>query len=101
MKIIKRIEWNEVKNELLRRERGLSFEKIQIAIEQNKLIDIIQHPRPGYENQKILIIEIENYIVLVPFVEDDEKIFLKTAFKSRKATKQYRGEKNDDKETKD
>ena len=48
----------------------------------------------------LLIIDIEGYIVLVPFVEDEEKIFLKTAFKSRKATKQYIGGNPDAKKTK-
>lgn len=99
VKLIKRIEWNEDKNQALQKDRGLSFEQIQIAIEQDKLIDIIQHPKVGYENQRILIIDIEGYIVLAPFVEDEEKIFLKTAFKSRKATKQYIGDKTDGKKT--
>jgi len=98
--IIKRIEWNEDKNQKLQKERGLSFEQIQIAIEQDKLIDIIQHPKTGYENQRILVLDIEGYVVLVPFVEDAEKIFLKTAFRSRKATKQYIGDNTDGKKTK-
>lgn len=101
VKIIKRLEWNESKNQQLQLERGISFEQIQIAIEQGKLVDIILHPKVGYENQRLLIIDIEDYIVLVPFVEDEDKIFLKTAFKSRRATKQYLGGKSDGKKTKD
>ncbi|MFO1258855.1 MAG: toxin [Gammaproteobacteria bacterium] len=96
VKVVKRIEWNEAKNLQLQRERDLSFEQIQIAIEQGALIDIIQNPNIDYKHQDILIMDIDGYIVLVPFVEDEEKIFLKTAFKSRKATKHYIGGKTND-----
>ena len=44
---------------------------------------------PGRPNQKIYIVEIESYAVMVPFVERDNEIFLKTAFPSRKYTKRY------------
>ncbi len=97
VKILKRFEWNDDKNQLLQKERDLSFEQIQIAIEQGHVVDIIHHPKTGYDHQQLLIIDIEGYIVLVPFVEDDEKIFLKTAFKSRKATKEYIGGKRNEK----
>ncbi len=90
MKITKRFEWSEEKNQQLQQERGLSFEQIQTAIEQGKLIDIIPHPREEYKHQQLLVIDIEGYIVLVPYVEDERKVFLKTAFKSRKATKEYK-----------
>lgn len=89
LKILKRFEWNEDKNRQLKEERDLSFEQILIAIEHDKLIDIIPHPKIEYQHQQLLVIDIEGYIVLVPFVEDEEKIFLKTVFKSRKATKEY------------
>lgn len=99
MKITKRFEWKEDKNQQLQYERGLSFEQIQTAIEQGKFIDIIPHPKVEYTHQQLLVIDIEGYVVLVPYVEDEKKIFLKTAFKSRKATKEYleymRGETND------
>ena len=98
--MIKRIEWNNDKNQQLKKERNLSFEQIQVAIEQDGLIDIIQHPRNKYEHQQIMIINIEDYLVLVPFVEDNEKIFLKTAFKSRKMTKEYVRSKSHDTKSK-
>jgi uncharacterized DUF497 family protein len=93
--IYKRLEWDESKNQQLQNERDLSFEQLQVAIEQNKLIDIIPHPKKEHAHQQILLIDIDEYIVLVPFVEDEERIFLKTAFKSRKATREYlRGKKD-------
>lgn len=85
--IEKRIEWSEEKNKQLQIERNLSFEAIIVALEQGKLIDIVPNPSGHYPHQNILVVEIDDYLVLVPFVEDEEKIFFKTAFRSRKVTK--------------
>jgi uncharacterized DUF497 family protein len=87
---MKRIEWDEDKNQWLQAERDLSFEAIVVAIEQNRLVDIVSNPSSRHSHQDVLIVEIDEYLVLVPFVEDEEKIFLKTAFKSRKITKNRR-----------
>ena len=87
---MKRIEWNEDKNKQLQAERNLSFESIVIAIEQGKLIDIVPNPSNQHTHQNVLVVEIDSYLVLVPFIEDEEKIFLKTAFRSRKITKNHR-----------
>lgn len=86
---MKRIEWDIDKNIELQLERNLSFEAIVIAIELRKLIEIVPHPSSQYPHQQIMVVEIENYLVLVPFVEDEEKIFFKTAFRSRKANKKH------------
>ncbi len=75
----------------MQQERNLSFEAIIVAIENDHLVDIISYPVRS--NQKIFEVEIDGYIVRVPFVEDEKKVFLKTAYHSRKATKQHRGEK--------
>lgn len=87
---MKYIDWNIQKNELLKKERDISFEEILIAIEEGKVLDVVKHPdKNRYPNQKIFIVEINNYAYLVPFVEDDEKVFLKTIIPSREATKKY------------
>jgi hypothetical protein len=53
-------------------------------------LDIVQHPnQEKYKGQKIFIINIDNYAYLVPFVESEQEIFLKTIIPSRKATKKY------------
>ncbi len=79
--------WDVEKNEKLISDRGLSFEMIARAIEDGKILDIIDHPtRP---DQQIYIVKIKNYAVLVPFVGADDHIFLKTAYPSRKYTKKY------------
>lgn len=92
---MKHFAWDENKNRELKEKRDLSFEAILIAIEQGKLIDIVPNPGNHYTHQNVLIVEIDDYLVLVPFVEDEEKIFLKTAFRSRKAMKNYRRGEDD------
>ena len=82
--------WDPVKNEMLRSERGISFEEIVFLIEQDINVAIINHPNPRkYPNQKIFEILIGDYIYLVPFVEQDQKYFLKTIIPSRKSTKRH------------
>ncbi|MEA1966812.1 MAG: BrnT family toxin [Thermodesulfobacteriota bacterium] len=81
------LNWNAEKNEILKRKRGISFEEIAYLIESGQIIGIEKNP--GRANQKLYILEIENYAVIVPFVENDNEIFLKTAFPSRKFTKRY------------
>ena len=87
---MKYFDWDEEKNQKLKEERGISFADIQIAFEEDRVLDVIDHPnKKKYANQQMLIVEIEDYVYLVPFVENEEKIFLKTIIPSRKATKKY------------
>lgn len=87
---MKYIDWDEEKNSKLKEERSISFEEVLVAIEGNQILDIVEHAnKEKYPNQKIIIININEYAYLVPFVEDEEKIFLKTIIPSRKATKKY------------
>ncbi|MBI2442760.1 MAG: BrnT family toxin [Candidatus Levybacteria bacterium] len=87
---MKPVDWDKEKNEWLKRERGISFEDILIAYKNKQVIAIIDHPNSKkYPNQKIYVVNIHEYAYLVPFVEDEEKVFLKTIFPSRKATKKY------------
>ena len=79
--------WNSEKNEILKRDRGISFEEIVYLIESGQILGIEENP--GRTNQKIYILEIENYAFVVPFIEKDNEIFIKTAFPSRKYTKRY------------
>lgn len=84
---MKYLNWNLEKNELLKAERGISFEEIALLIEAGNILGIEENPgRPG---QKIYILEIDDYAYIVPFVESADEIFLKTAFPSRKYTKRY------------
>ena len=95
---MKYFSWNNEKNQLLKSERNVSFEEVVFHIEKQHVLDIIQHPnQERYKGQKIFIINIDNYAYLVPFVESEREIFLKTIIPSRKATRQYlRGQDTDE-----
>ena len=89
---MKPYDWNDEKNEWLQQERGVAFEDIVFHLSQGGLLDTIEHPnQQQYPGQKMFIVNVEGYAYLVPFVEDDEMIFLKTIIPSRKMTKQYLG----------
>ena len=88
--------WNPEKNDLLKEERGISFEEVVLNIQLGNEVDIYEHPnQERYPGQKISVVLIEDYAYLVPFVENEEEIFLKTIIPSRKATKQYSGGSNE------
>lgn len=87
---MKLINWNSDKNLALKAERGISFEEVLVAVSQRALLDVVEHPnKEKYPNQRIFIIRIRGYVFLVPFIETDEEIFLKTVIPSRSATKKY------------
>jgi uncharacterized DUF497 family protein len=89
---MKYYDWNDEKNELSKRLRGVSFERVVLAIASGDLIDRLRHPGPEkYPNQMVFLVKIEDYIYSVPYVEDDDKIFLKTIIPNRKATKKHLG----------
>jgi len=87
---MKPINWNSDKNLALKAERGVSFEEVLVAISQGALLDVVEHTnKEKYQNQRIFIVRIRGYAYLVPFVETDGEIFLKTVIPSRSATKRY------------
>jgi uncharacterized DUF497 family protein len=91
---MKRFTWDPEKNKLLMRTRGVSFELVLLCIQSGKLLTILKHPNAKkYGGQRLFVVEIEGYAFVVPFVEDDETIFLKTIFPSRKLTRDFIGRK--------
>ncbi len=89
--------WDDAKNAKLRKERGIGFEDVVFHIERGDLFDVLEHSNPArYAGQRIFVVRREDYVYLVPFVEDEHTVFLKTIIPSRKATKQYLGEESDD-----
>ena len=87
---MKYFSWNEEKNELLKEERQISFEDVVFYLALGFLLDVLEHPnQEKYEGQKIFVVEIDGYAYLIPFIEDEREIFLKTIIPSRKATKKY------------
>ena len=87
---MKPFRWGAEKNEQLQLERGISFEQMVVAIEAGGLLDVLTHPNPAkYPKQKVLVVASDGYAYLVPFVEQDDHFFLKTVIPSRKATRDY------------
>ena len=85
------------KNEKLKDERHVSFEEVVYYIERGDVLDILEHPnRERYGGQRIFVVKINNYVYLVPFVETDREMFLKTIIPSRKATRDYLREEEQD-----
>jgi uncharacterized DUF497 family protein len=93
---VKRFNWSSEKNEQLRLERGISFEEILFHIENGDVLEILEHPNQSkYKGQSIFVVRVDDYVHLVPFVEDETEVFLKTIIPSRKATKQYLSKPNE------
>ena len=91
---MKPINWNPDKNRKFIKERNISFENVVFSLKSGGLLDDISHPnREKYPHQRVFVISIDDYVYLVPYVENEEEIFLKTIVPSRKATKQYPGGK--------
>ncbi|MBU1043395.1 MAG: BrnT family toxin [Candidatus Omnitrophica bacterium] len=91
-----RYEWDPEKNEKLKEERNISFEKIIFHLSQGDIWKTANHPdQTNYSVQKIYFVIIENYIYAVPHIIEKEYIFLKTIIPSRKATKLYKDEQED------
>lgn len=92
---MKLINWNTEKSLMLKESRGISFEDIVFYIEKGDILDDYEHPNQRkYAGQRIMVICIDNYAYLVPYLENEDEIFLKTIIPSRKATETYLGEKS-------
>jgi uncharacterized DUF497 family protein len=82
--------WDNEKNELLKKNRGVCFEQVVLIMERGEVLDTIEHPnQEKYPGQKIAVVMIDTYVYLVPYVKNNEEIFLKTIIPSRKATNKY------------
>ncbi|PZO61197.1 MAG: toxin [Phormidesmis priestleyi] len=87
---MKLFRWNTSKDRQLEAERGITFDRVVKAIQSGEVLDVIEHPnQTKYPSQKIFIIALDDYIYLVPFVENEQEIFLKTIIPSRKMKKRY------------
>ena len=94
---MKPFRWNPDKNDRLKAGRGISFEEIVLAIEEDGLKDILVHPNQRrYPGQVVLVVAYRDYVFLVPSVEESTHYFLKTIIPSRKATRDYLGTEGTD-----
>jgi len=84
------------KNRKLKETRGIGFDEVIFAIDNGHLLKISPHHNSSkYPNQSIMVVEINQYIYLVPFVKDGNKRILKTIYPSRKATMIYLKDKRE------
>ena len=68
---MKPFRWSHEKNEILKMERSVSFEEIVLAVEADGLIDVLPHPNAEkYPNQSVLVVTFDDYVYLVPYVEE-------------------------------
>lgn len=87
---MKFVAWDQDKNERLKDERGISFEEVMDALIDERVIGRFPHPnQERYPHQQVYVVALDEYVYIIPFVEDEEKIFLKTIYPSRKFTKKY------------
>ncbi len=94
---MKSFRWSPEKNDLLKAERGISFEEITVAVEAGGLLEVVPHPNARkYPRQKVMVVQVTGYAYLVPFVEEDNHFFLKTIIPSRKATREFIAKESDD-----
>jgi hypothetical protein len=92
---MKLFRWNDDKNLKLKIERGVSFEIAVRHIQNGEILDVLTHPNPKkYPNQKIYVIQMNNYVYYIPFVENEDEIFLKNIIPSRKYKNLYNKEAN-------
>jgi hypothetical protein len=94
---MKNINWNTAKSMALMESREICFEDVVFHIANGDLLDDYQHPnQQKYAGQRIMVVSINHYAYLVPYVEDNDELFLKTIIPSRKATEKYFGGKHED-----
>ena len=94
---MKNINWNTEKSLALKESREICFEDVVFHIEKGDILDDYQHPnQQKYAGQRIMVVGINNYAYLVPYVENKDEVFLKTIIPSRKETERYFGEKHED-----
>jgi hypothetical protein len=94
---MKNINWNIEKSVAIKASRGICFEDVVFFIERGEILDDYLHPnQKAYPGQRIMVISVANYVYLVPYVENEDELFLKTIIPSRKASQLYLGEKHED-----
>ena len=89
---MKQYDWDQGKNAQLKQQHGVTFEEIVFQISQGFEVDVFRHPnQKKYPGQMVSVVILDDYAYLVPYVESDNVLFLKTIIPSRKATKKYLG----------
>jgi len=83
-------DWDDEKNLFLEKNRGISFLDVIFHIYNGDVLDVIRHPNTKrYPGQNIIVLNMDGYVYLVPYVKKRGTRFLKTIIPSRKATREY------------
>jgi hypothetical protein len=83
------LRWDKVKNDKLISERDLSFDMVVEAFDIGAVVMDMDHPLAERSNQRMLLIRVNGYICVVPYVQDGSVKFLKTMYYSRKYDELY------------
>ena len=87
---MKPIRFNKDKDKVLKEKRGIGFKDVIKEMGAGKIVTVRKHPNTKkFPSQKIMLINIKNYIFVIPYIETEKEIFLKTIYKSRKYTKEF------------
>ena len=71
-----KITYSKEKDYQLQKDRGISFKDLINKIMKLDILDDIKHSNiTKYPNQRMFIIELQNYSYLVPYVEEENGIF--------------------------
>jgi len=81
--------WDPEKNTMLKDQRGFGFEDLVEAIDSGGLLDDLPNPSERYPHHRLYVVNLDGYAIIIPYVEEEDYVFLKTAFPDRKATKKY------------
>ena len=87
-----RFDYSEQKDLILRETRGIGFREVIDALKKRNTLDDVEHTnKRRYPNQRLLIVKIERYAYVAPYVLDrtGKKKFLKTVYPSKAMTKKY------------
>jgi hypothetical protein len=86
---MKAIYWNDEKNQWLKLNRGIGFEEIVEALDDDRMLEDLPNPSKNFPLQRVFVVDIDGYAIVVPYIRDGDSIFLKTLFADRKATRKY------------
>ena len=84
------LSWNMAKNLAIKRDRGISFERVAVAIEGGDVLAVVEHPNPvRHPGQRVYVIEVDGYAWAVPYRDEGDSRILITAYPSRRLTRKY------------
>ena len=78
-----RFKWDESKNNILQKTRGISFDDIVDIIYQDKVLEIEPNKKYRDQNNMYVYIEFKKYVYIVPYEKRGDHIWLITEYSHR------------------